>query len=117
MPVSSILSKRGSVAHFLIGEGLSSGVKTSDARDERLPLGELPYPLEIDIWRFEKVLSVSPWMNSLDFGREDDFDLGAGTILLVTGGVRVVAGTEIERPFFFPGTEGSCSSGIGVSLS
>lgn len=47
--LSSSVSNRGSVAHFLIGETPSSGTKTSEVRDERLPLGELPYPLDRDI--------------------------------------------------------------------
>jgi len=44
--LASILSNRGSVAHFLMTLVDCSSAKTSgDTRDERLPEGELSYPL------------------------------------------------------------------------
>ena len=100
-----------------MGEVFSSAGKTSEARDERLPLGEVPYPLDKDSSRFSHCLSTSVWVNSLDLGRAGELNSFArGDILLVTGGVAALAGAEIARAFFFSDAEGSCSSGVGFPL-
>lgn len=59
---SSILSNRGSVAHFFIPLVDCSSTKTSgDTRDDKLPFGELSYPLlEMENWRDWDELSNSP---------------------------------------------------------
>lgn len=106
---SSILSNRGSVAHFLMPFVECSSLKTSDdTRDERLPVGELSYPLlEIENWRDCNGLSKSPWENSPEFGRGDVLDrdtpLERGRTFLFAEGVFALAGTEIDRLVFVSG--------------
>lgn len=89
----------------------SSGMKTSEDREERLPFRELPYPLDMDSSRFIAWCPESPWLNA------DDLSLGRGDPCLIKGGVIDLAGTEIDRLVFFSELEGSASSGIGASLN
>ena len=106
----SILSNRGIVAHFLMPLVDCSSTKTSgDTRDERLPVGELSYPLlEMETCRDCVWLSNSPWLNSLDRGRRgedlgEDKPLERGESFLFMGGVWTGAGTEIDRLVFVTG--------------
>lgn len=107
----SILSNRGSVAHFLMPLVDCSSAKTSgDTRDERLPVGELSYPLlEMETCRNWVWPSNSPWLNSLDRGRRgevlgEDKPLERGESFFFMGGVCTGAGTEIDRLVFVTGS-------------